>query len=114
MQEYAYYGRGKTIHSPCQIEWLNNTCNDKSHYVGGKQVITFLDGYATPLECRPSLMYMSILHKPTDQDLDQYPHVLQTNPHEWDPSVLSIYIPIPMDTLLGHLTLLIGTRMIPG
>ena len=22
MHEYAYYGRGNTIHSPCQIEWL--------------------------------------------------------------------------------------------
>ena len=66
MHEYAYYGRGNTIHSPCQIEWFNNTCDDKSHHVGGKQVITFLDGYATPLECRSGLMYMSILGKPTD------------------------------------------------
>ena len=33
-------------------------------------------------------MCMSILGKPTDQDLDQYPHVLLTSPHEWDPSVL--------------------------
>ena len=52
MHEYAYYGRGNTIHSPCQIEWFNNTCDDKSHHVGRKQVITFLDGYATPLQCR--------------------------------------------------------------
>ena len=88
MQEYTYYGRGNTIHSPCQIEWFNNTCDDKSHHVGGKQVITFLDGYATPLPCRSGLMYMSILGKPTGQDLDQYPHVLLTGPHEWDPSVL--------------------------
>ena len=66
LHEYAYYGRGNTIHSPCQIEWFNNTCDDKSHHVGG----TFLDGYATPLQCRSGLMYMSILGKPTDQDLD--------------------------------------------
>ena len=88
MHEYAYYGRGNTIHSPYQIEWFNSTCDDKSHHVGGKQVITFLDGYATPLECRSGLMYMSILGKLTDQDLDQYPHVLLTSPHEWDPSEL--------------------------
>ena len=31
---------------------------------------------------------MSILGKPTDQDLDQYPHVLLTSSNEWDPSVL--------------------------
>ena len=33
-------------------------------------------------------MYRSILGKLTDQDFDQYPHVLLTCPHEWDPSVL--------------------------
>ena len=76
------------MHSRCQIEWFNDTCDDKSHHVGGKQVITFLDGYATPLQCRSGLMYMSILGKPMDQDLDQYPHVLLTSPHEWDPSIL--------------------------
>ena len=52
------------------------------------QVITFLDGYATPFEYSSGLMYMSILGKPTDQDLDQYPHVVQTSPHERDPSLL--------------------------
>ena len=52
MREYAYYGRGNTIHSPCQIECSHNTCDDKSHHVGGKQVIIFLDGYVTLLECR--------------------------------------------------------------
>ena len=31
---------------------------------------------------------MSILGKPTDKDLDEYPHVLLTSPHEWEPSVL--------------------------
>ena len=48
MHEYAYYGRGNTIHSPYQIEWFNYSCDDKSHHSGGKQVITFLGGYATP------------------------------------------------------------------
>ena len=61
MHEYVYYGRGNTIHSSCQIEWFNNTCDDKSHDVGGKQVMTILDGCATPLEGRSGLMYMSIL-----------------------------------------------------
>ena len=63
MHDYAYYGRGDTVYLPCQIEWSNNICDDKSHHVGGKQVITFLDGYATPLECRSGIMYMSILGK---------------------------------------------------
>ena len=84
MHEYVYYGRGNTIQSTCQSEWFNNTCDDKSHHVGGKQVVMFLDGYATPLECRFGVMYKSILGKPTDQDLDQYHHGLLTSPHEWD------------------------------
>ena len=61
MHEYAYSGRGNTIHSPGQIEWFQYTCDDKSFHVGGKQVITFLDGYATPLHCRTGLMYMNLL-----------------------------------------------------
>ena len=39
MHEYAHYDRGNTIHSPCQIEWFQNECHDKSHPVGGNQVI---------------------------------------------------------------------------
>ena len=33
-------------------------------------------------------MYLSILGKPTDHDLERYPLVHLTGPHEWDPSVL--------------------------
>ena len=80
IHEYAHYGRGNTILSPCKIEWFQNTSDDKSHHVGGKQVTTFLDGYATPLQCRSGLMYMTILGKPADKDLDEYPCVLLTSP----------------------------------
>ena len=33
-------------------------------------------------------MYLSILGKPTDTDLERYPAVHLTGPHEWDPSIL--------------------------
>ena len=88
MHEYAYYGRGNTINCPGQIEFFQNTCDDKFFHVGGKQVINFFDGYSTPLQCRTGLMYMSLLGQPTDADLNTYPHVLFTGPHECDPSVL--------------------------
>ena len=53
-------------------------------------------------------MYMSILHKPTDQDFDKYSHVLLNGiPLYW-----IIHIPTHMDTLFGHLTLQLGTSMI--
>ena len=38
-------------------------------------------------------MYLSLLGKPTDQDLDRYPAVHLTGPHEWDPSVLDYTYP---------------------
>ena len=33
-------------------------------------------------------MYMKLQGKPTDADLNTFPHVLLTGHHEWDPSVL--------------------------
>ena len=33
-------------------------------------------------------MYLSMLGKPTDKDLERYPAVHLTGPHEWDPLVL--------------------------
>ena len=41
-----------------------------------------------PLTCRGGLIYISILGKPTDKDLERYPAVHLAGPHEWDPSVL--------------------------
>ena len=35
LNEYAYYGKGHTIHSSGQIEWHTNTVDDKSVQVGG-------------------------------------------------------------------------------
>ena len=81
-------GKGHTIHSSGQIEWHKNTVDDKSVKVGGSQCITTLDGYSFPLKYTGGLMYLSILGKPTDEELVKYPSVHFTNIHEWDPSVL--------------------------
>ena len=88
LNEYAYYGKGHTIHSSGQIEWFKNKVDDRSIKVGGQQCITTLDGYAIPLSCKSGLMYLPILGKPTDKDLETYPSIHLTSPHEWDPSVL--------------------------
>ena len=88
MNEYACYGKGHTINSSGQIEWFKNSVDDRSVQVGGKQRICTIDGYAMPLTCRGGLMNLSILGKPTDTDLERYPAVHLTGPHEWDPSVL--------------------------
>ena len=88
MNEYACYGKGHTIHSDGQIERFKNSVDDRSLQVDGKQRICTIDGYAMPLVCRGGLMYLSIIGKPTDADLERYPAVHLTGPNEWDPSVL--------------------------
>ena len=75
MNEYACYGKGHTIHCSGQIEWFKNFVDDRSVQVGGKQRICTSDGYAMPLTCRGGLMYLSILGKPTNKDLERYPAV---------------------------------------
>ena len=86
--EYAYLGKGSSIHSSGQLEWFKTLVDEKSIKVGGTQLITTLDGYSLPLLIRDGLAYASSLGRPTDQDMDTYPHVFFTSPVEWDPSVL--------------------------
>ena len=50
----------------------------KSVQVGGQQ----------KKMCKGGLMYLELLGIPTDKDLQTYPSVHLTSPHEWDPSVL--------------------------
>ena len=78
-----------TILSSGQVEWLKNSVDDRSVQVGGKQRICTIDGYAMPLTCRGGLMYLSIIGKPTEKDLERYSAVHLIGPHQWDPSVLN-------------------------
>ena len=86
--EYAYLGKGSSIHSSGQLEWFNTNDDEKSVKVGGTQLITTLDGYSVPLLIKDGLAYATSLGRPTDQDMDTYPHVFFTSPDELDPSVL--------------------------
>ena len=86
--EYAYLGKGSSIHSSGQLEWFKTNVDEKSVKVGGTQLITTLGGYSVPLLIKDGLAYATSLGKPTDQDMDTYPHVFFTSPDEWDPSVL--------------------------
>ena len=52
-----------------------------------------LDGYSFALKCTGSLMYLSILGKPTDEELVKYPSVHLTSIYEWDRSVLDFSYP---------------------
>ena len=62
--------------------------DEKSVKVGGTQLITTLDGYSVPLLIKDGLAYATSLGRPTNQDMDTYPHIFFTSIDEWDPSVL--------------------------
>ena len=86
--KYAYLGKGSSIHSSGQLEWLKTNVDEKSVKIGGTELITTLDGYSVPLLIKDGLAYATSLGRPTDQDMDTYPHVFFTSSDEWDPSVL--------------------------
>ena len=67
--------------------------DDKSVQVGGQQRIVTIDGYSLPLVCIGGLMYLEFIGTPTDKDLQKYPSVHLTSPHECDPSVLDYVHP---------------------
>ena len=59
--EYAYLGKGSSIHSSGQLEWFKTHVDEKSIKVGGTQLITTLDGYSVPLVIRDGLAYATSL-----------------------------------------------------
>ena len=93
MNEYAYYGKGHTIHSSGQIEWQTNTMDDKSVQVGGQHRIITIDRYSMSLVCKSGLMYLKFQGIPTEKDLQTYPSVHLPSPQEWELSVLDYVHP---------------------
>ena len=86
--EYAHLGKGRSIHAAGQMEWFNCQVDDRSKIVGGAQQIETSEGYVIPLSIESGLVYMHSIRIPTDQDLQNYPHVFFTSPDIWDASVL--------------------------
>ena len=86
--EYAHLGKGRSIHAAGQMEWFNCQVDDRSKLVGGAQRIETSKGYVIPLSIESGLVYMHTIRIPTDQDLQNYPHVFFTSPDIWDASVL--------------------------
>ena len=86
--DYAHLGKGRSIHAAGQMEWFNCKVDDRSKIVGGAQRIETSEGYVIPLSIESGLVYMHSIRIPTDQDLQNYPHVFLTSPDIWDASVL--------------------------
>ena len=90
MRQYAYYGRGRSIHSAGQIEHYKNDVNDKSLRVdGGKQRIKTNEGYIIPLDIINGLPYIKMVPN-TKDEFESLPHILLTSGDEWDPKVLDL------------------------
>ena len=88
---YAHLGKGRSTHAAGQIEWFNCKMDDRSKVVGGAQRIETPDGYVFPLAIESGLVYMHSIQVPTDDDLQQYPHVFFTSPDILDDSVKKWY-----------------------
>jgi hypothetical protein len=88
MHQYAYTGKGGSIHSSGQLEWCGNNVNDRSIKIdGGRQRLTTPDGYIIPIDIRRGLPY--IMMRPfTDEEFEELPHVLWTSEDDWDPTSL--------------------------
>ena len=85
--QYAYRGKGRTIHSCGQIEHYGHKVYDQSRTVGGRQCIVTSNGYILALNYVNGLPYLP-MRKPTYDDLQRYPNVVMTSPNPWDPKVL--------------------------
>jgi hypothetical protein len=61
MHQYAYTGKGGTIHSSSQLEWCGNDVNDHSIKIdSGRQQLTTPDGYVIPIDFKRGLPYITM------------------------------------------------------
>jgi len=87
--QYAYYGKGRTIHSAVQMEAFGLDVDEKprkARHPGLQRIVT-PDGYVVPLSIRNGLPYMDMRY-PTDEDMKNYPHVYFTEDTDWNPTQL--------------------------
>ena len=84
---YAFTGKGRSIHSTPQLEAFRQCVDDKSVRVGGLQRLTTHDGYIMPIDIINALPYLKT-RACSDDDWHNLPHVIMTSPDEWDPASL--------------------------
>lgn len=87
MRQYAYYGKGRTIHSAGQLECFKNMVNDRSIKCGGRQCITTNDGFILPLDVINGLPHLRMTPN-TTKEFEELPHVVLTSGADWDPTVI--------------------------
>ena len=87
LNNYAYHGTPRTIHSAIQIEAHKNKVDDRARAIGGKQCITTLEGYVIPLKIINGLPYME-MSPPTEAEADTLPQVHLTAEGDWNVNCL--------------------------
>ena len=86
--EYAWVGKGPSIHSSGQLEHHGNYVCDKSYAIGGKQMIRTTCGRIIPLAFQNGLPRLPI-RTFTKDELETLPQVILTmSGKPWDPTVL--------------------------
>ena len=81
--EYAYLGKGSSIHSSGQREWFKTNVDEKSFKVGGTQLITTLDGplWMDILSLSSSMMVWPIPPPLEDPQIRIWTHIHMSSSH---------------------------------
>jgi len=83
--QYAYHGRGKSIHSCLQMMDAGVNVDDTSRVLGGEQCLE-IEGYIIPLSFSHGLAYLE-LRPYTNEEWKKLPKIAATNDVPWDPSI---------------------------
>ena len=75
---------GRTIHSKSQMESFGIVIDDRAQVNGGSQCIVTNEGYVIPIHIRDGLPVIDMV-KPSNQDMDELPHVFMTADMPWKP-----------------------------
>jgi hypothetical protein len=85
--QYAYYGKGQTVHSLNPFKHFGIIVDDSPRqFAHGKQRLETPEGYFIPISIRNGLPYID-MHPPMDEDLEAYPQVNFTLDMPWEPQV---------------------------
>ena len=78
MNQYAYVGKGTSIHSSPQMESYKTIVDDRAIKCGGRQLIQTLDGYVIPHSIKNALPRIK-LRPYTNKEWIDLPHVMLTS-----------------------------------
>ena len=115
LNEYAHLGKGRSIHTAGQMEWLHCKVDDRSKVVGGAQRIETSDGYVISLSLVwPTYTLSGFLLIMTSNSIHMSSshHLTLGMPQSWIMTLHPPY-PIKMDCCNANEKCLIATTINP-